>query len=399
MADNREVVAVYAAGIAQGTALVTFPAVGTILTGQHGYALSPAQYGTLFVPQVICAIGASFFGPQLTRRLGIKATFLLGLAADAVSMALLLASWFAVTNTTPAYLMLLLATTSLGLGFGLTVPALNTLAAAMFPRDNDRAILVLNALLGVGTVLAPALVALFVGLRFWWGLPLLAALLAVVLIVFSLPLAFVHAASGRTQLRDTRLPLRFWVYAAAALLYGIVETTNGNWAEIVMSGTLSASATLASLALSAFWAAVTAGRLLFGAIEAWLPARWTYRILPFICAIALLVTAWLRPGDGIAGVFTFALAGLGCSALLPLTISFAQEELRSIAATVAGPLIAFYQIGYGIAAFGVAHLQGTAGAALSGIFTLGATIAAALGILSFVVVQRPRHHNQQLPGG
>ena len=56
------------------------------------------------------------------------------------------------------------------------------------------------------------------------------------------------------------------------------------------------------------------------------------------------------------GVLAFGLAGLGCSALLPLTISFGQEELTAFAAAAAGGVIAFYQLGYGIAAFGVGPL-------------------------------------------
>ncbi len=54
----------------------------------------------------------------------------------------------------------------------------------------------------------------------------------------------------------------------------------------------------------------------------------------------------------------FGLAGLGCSALLPLTISFGQEELTAVSAAAAGGVIAFYQLGYGIAAFGVGPLAG-----------------------------------------
>ena len=61
----------------------------------------------------------------------------------------------------------------MGVGFGLTVPAINTLAAAFFPHNVDKAVLVLNALLGVGTALAPVFVAIFVGLGIWWGLPVL----------------------------------------------------------------------------------------------------------------------------------------------------------------------------------------------------------------------------------
>jgi len=34
----------------QGLALVTFPAAGSIFTSRQGYALSPTQYGAMFLP-------------------------------------------------------------------------------------------------------------------------------------------------------------------------------------------------------------------------------------------------------------------------------------------------------------------------------------------------------------
>ena len=68
-----------------------------------------------------------------------------------------------------AYTMLLVATAFLGAGFGLTVPTLNTLTAVFHPAAVDRSVLALNALLGLGTALAPLFVAMFVGLGFWWG--------------------------------------------------------------------------------------------------------------------------------------------------------------------------------------------------------------------------------------
>ena len=48
--------------------------------------------------------------------------------------------------------------------------------------------LVLNALLGLGTALAPVFVALFVGLGIWWGLPVLVGVLLLALLLFSLRL-------------------------------------------------------------------------------------------------------------------------------------------------------------------------------------------------------------------
>jgi len=62
---------------------------------------------------------------------------------------------------------------------------------------------------------------------------------------------------------------------------------------------------------------------------------------------------------------TVTVAGLGCSALLPLVISFAQLESTCVAASVAGGLICISQIGYGIAAFGVGALENAAGSHLS----------------------------------
>jgi hypothetical protein len=88
------------------------------------------------------------------------------------------------------------------------------------------------------------------------------------------------------------------------------------------------------------------------------------------------------------GIMAFALAGLGCSALLPLTVSFAEEELTTIAASVAGGLIAFYQIGYGVAAFGVGPLQSRAGLGLNTIYAGTAIVALMMSALSFVIIRR-----------
>jgi hypothetical protein len=110
--------------------------------------------------------------------------------------------------------------------------------------------------------------------------------------------------------------------------------------------------------------------------------------LPFVAAAAFGIIALLPSGAPYLGVLAFGLAGLGCSALLPLTISFGQAELTTIAASAAGGLIAFYQIGYGIAAFGVGPLETITGLALNTIYGLAALVALAMALTSFVVVRR-----------
>jgi fucose permease len=189
--------------------------------------------------------------------------------------------------------------------------------------------------------------------------------------------------SGRSA-----LPAAFWTFAAFALLYGICETMNGNWAGLYMTQSLGATAAEAALALTLFWAMVTGGRVLFAAIERRFPETRTYRLLPFTVAVAFVMIALLPKGRIGLGLLAFALAGLGCSALLPLTISFGQEDMPVMAASVAGGLIAFYQIGYGISAFGVGSLEDAAGLSLNAIFGVTTAVALAMAALSFVIVRR-----------
>jgi MFS family permease len=388
MAQRSEILTVYAAGVIQGVALVTFPAASAVFTSPTDYGLSSTEYGGMFVPQAIMAIVASLAGAGLRNRLGVKRIYLMGLFVNLLAMALLVVSRFVMSEHSLAYGMLLLATTCMGVGFGFTVPAINTFAAAFFPQTVDRAVLGLNALLGLGTALAPVFIALFVGLGIWWGLPVLVGALIVGLLWFSFSQPLNEGAPVVVQTRKMKFPARFWIFAAFALLYGVCETMNGNWAALYLTNHFGAGASAASLALTLFWAMVTAGRILFAAIEKWFPEAWVCRALPLVVAAALTASACTPKTSPVLGVLTFALAGLGCSALLPLTISFGQRELTPIAASVAGGLIAFYQIGYGIAAFGVGPLQKWAGLDMSTIFGGTAVVALALAALAFVITQK-----------
>jgi MFS family permease len=170
---------------------------------------------------VLTAVAASLLGAALARRFSTKRVYLAGLAAGLVSMTLLLVSQVFETDTAVAFPMLLVATAFLGVGFGLTVPALNTLTAAFHPEAVESSVLALNALLGLGTALAPVFVAAFVGLGFWWGLPLTSAILLVVLLLVSarLPLRAAAASTPPAEGGRRPIPTRFWVFAGFAVLY------------------------------------------------------------------------------------------------------------------------------------------------------------------------------------
>lgn len=382
--DKWTIGLVYFAGIVQGLALVAFPAASAIFVSPSGFALSSAQYGAMFIPQVVLAILASSLGPRLAGRIGLRGVLLLGLGGDVLSMALLSSSAL-LTGSPGAFILLCIATGALGLGFGATVMALNTLVEGLFPDGADGAVLALNALLGLGTALAPILVSLFVGLGAWWALPLLMTVLAALLLfAFATLRAPLGAARDRAPARGA-VPSRFWLYAAAALLYGVVETLSGNWATLYLSTERHLSAQTASFALTAFWLAVTLGRVLFALADRWLSARWVYVALPVALAIVFQFVA--RAENATAGIAAFAAAGLACSAFLPLSISFGGSEFPRRAATMSGELIAFYQIGYGVAAFGIGPLHDRGALAYSAAFAFGSLAALALAAAAWSVAR------------
>ena len=398
-ASRTEIGLVYIAAVVQGLALVTFPAASSIFTTPDGFGFDSTRYGALFLPQVLLAILASAFAPRLARRWSLRRVLLAGLAGDVVSMTLLALSRLLLGMPDMAFGVLLLATGALGLGFGATVMALNTYAEAFFPKRADRAVLALNALLGLGTALAPVLVAIVVALGAWWLLPVVVACIAVLLfgVAYAQPLRLHvgNADSDRpTSLNWIDLPRRFWLYAAAVFVYGIVETLNGNWAMLYLSSERGVSTEGASFALAAFWVMVTVGRVLIALISPLVPARWVYVALPALSLVVFQLASQVQSEAG--GIIVFGLAGLACSGFLPLSISFAGGEFPQLSGVMAGGLIAFYQLGYGVAAFGIGPLQGLFGLSFSTVFAAGSVVAAPIIVIAWLII-RPTRNTQAAP--
>ena len=232
--------------------------------------------------------------------------------------------------------------------------------------------------------------AIFVGFGFWWGFPVLMTLLLLFCFFIASPLEFpggkIECASQASQ--KVSIPSRFWLFAAFALLYGIIETLNGNWALIYMNKHVHASIKVQSLALATFWGMLTVGRVFFALIEKQFAEWRAYRILPFIATIAFLLLASLPPNNVYLGHFAFGLAGFGCSALFPLTISFGDKQLTSFTASIAGGVLASDLVGYGIAAFGAGPLLDRNIMSLKEIYALGAFIALILGGLAYMITQK-----------
>src|SRR5215475_5922860 len=324
MASQTEIGVVYGGAIVQGLALVTFPAASSIFTSPDGFGFDSTRYGTMFVPQVVLAISASALAPRLARRLGLRRVLLAGFASNVLSMTLLAASALLLGAHDIAFGVLLLATAALGFGFGATVMALNTYAEAFFPATVDRAVLVLNALLGVGTALAPVLVAAVLAIGAWWLLPIAVSCVFVLIFALALTQPLTAESIAGPSIGWMNLPPRFWLYTASVFVYGILETLNGNWGILYLTGERGVSTRSAAFALAAFWIMVTLGRVIIAMISRLVPARWIYAALPVLLVVTFQVAAHAQGQTG--GIVALGLGGLACSAFLPLSISFGGKE-------------------------------------------------------------------------
>ena len=374
------------AAVAQGLALVCVPTLSSVLTDARGFALSQTAYGALFVPQSILAVVFSLAGGGLTRRLGMKRVLVTGLAANAVSMALLTSTAALHAAGKPLIFGLLLsATAALGFGFALVTPALDVLAGAFAPPvATDRAVLIVNALLGAASAVAPLLLTVFVGFGIWWGLPLLAGTAMALLGAASTRLPFDVAGKSAAASR-LPIPARFWLFAGFALAYGICEQMLGSWAPMYVTRHLGAPASFGLIALTLYWAFAAACRVLFALTGSVLAPAIVFRVLPFVLAAALAVLAVLPAGaDPFAAALTFAFAGLGISALLPLVISFCEESIAEQATAMTSLVFAIYLVGYGLAAFGAGPLQRLV--SLPALYGASAVLALVAAGLAFSIV-------------
>src|SRR5436305_9661537 len=156
---------------------------------------------------------------------------------------------------------------------------------------------------------------------------------------------------------------------------------------IYLSSERDVSPSDASFAPTSFWVMVTTGRVLTAAISRWIPARWIYVALPILLFVTFQISA--RVHDATGGILAFGLAGFACSAFLPLSISFGGNEFPRLSAVMAGELIAFYQLGYGVAAFGTGPLRDVVGLPYSMIFAAGSIVAVPLVVVAWFVIRRP----------
>jgi fucose permease len=347
-------------GLSDGLLGVAWPSV------RATFGLSHDALGPLLVVFTAGGLLSGAGGGPLVARLG--AGRLISLGALALAAGLLGAA------VAPLWPFMVGSSFLAGLGAGAIDAGVNTYAA---DRHGPRALNWLHAAWGIGVSAGPILMISLIAAGASWrgGYALVGAALTVLgfAILFTKgrwrtlggdrpapsdiePGA--HAAPRASARQTLRLP-RAWLGIAFFFVYTGLEAAAGQWAFSLFTEARGVSAPTAGLWVSLYWASLTAGRLLFGAIAGLAPLRLLLRgcLIAAVLGTALLALGGLPPPGG-APVLSFlglALAGLALAPLYPSLVAGTPARMsHAHAANAVGFQVAS-------AALGAAVLPGAIG--------------------------------------
>lgn len=376
---------VFLSSFVQGLVGSAFPASASVLRSR---GLTDAEYGSIFLPQMALAAGGALGAGFVLGRVGAKRALALGFVLMALSPAALASAAFLPARG--AYPLALLGTSLLGLGAGVSAGPLNAYPQVLFPSRSESAIVALHVVVGIGLALTPVLAGVALDHGVWLAVPLLliAANLALLLAVERQHLAEPEPRRlGGLGVRPTGVPaLRQFV--GIAFLYGLTESAYGNWGVVFLTEERGLGVAAAGLALTAFWAALTASRFAVAAFVLRAPSG---PVLPALAAL-MAGSCLLVPlaGSPRGAVLAFALGGLGCSAVFPLTLGLAGRRFPDDRAWVSSTLFAALVAGLGAGSLSIGFLR--AGLDLGTIYRLAAVppaLAAVLALRATALVPRP----------
>lgn len=309
------------------------------------FGQTDAGIGTVYLAWALAYASGSFGGGPLTERLGRRpvlggAVLLTGLGAAGLGLA-------------PTWAAFMVAALTAGAGAGCLDGGANGLVLDVYREGRGRAMNLLHASYSVGALAAPLVVGTLVASSVSWqviavGTGVVVALLAVAYVAVPMP-------SGRRQPASagTGLPARSRGHGGRGLLVGPLLLLGAAIATYVASeGGVSnwlvrflepAPLTTATLALSLYWAGLTAGRLASSVIA----DRFDHLRFTIACAlaIAVLVTAAVLVPVLPLSIAAFAAAGVASGPVFPMIVAIGGERHAERSAAVAGSLTGMAVVG------------------------------------------------------
>ena len=298
-----------------------------------------AGMGVYYFLYATAYAAGSFGGGLATERLGRRWVLSLAAALHGIGLVAL--------GIAPSWGILLVAALPAGLGAGTVDGGVNGLFLDLFPTGRGRALNLLHLFFSLGALTAPLAVGRLVEDGVAWGSILVASGL-VALVIGALFVA-VTMPDGRRRREGAeatgargadaarvRLATPLLLLGIAIACYVASEVGVSNWLVRFLEP---APLTVATTALSLFWAGLTLGRLVAARIaDRFDHVRFT-ATAAFATAV-LLVAAVLAPSLPLS-IGLFALAGFATGPVFPMIVAIGGDRYPDRAAAVSGFLTGF----------------------------------------------------------
>jgi fucose permease len=303
------------------------------------FGWSYASAGSVIAVGAAAYFLASLVSGKVIKRIGSKATILLGVSLCVIGLAFFASS--------PAFLLNFALNAIIGAGQGLIEPVVSWSALKMDEEGSGKPMNLMHGAFAIGAVAGPIALGLIMRGGLSWTL--LFRVIALLLGICGLVLALLpfsrlgqteepKAAAagpyeGGTRGKKRTRGAAYWLGFMCLLLYVGAETGISNWIAEYFVRIFGAEPAYASLAVSLFWAGLLSGR--FGIPLSYRGKRPERLVVAFslllvaatgaLCALGFVVRAdsplWAP------SVLTFA-SGLGCSIIYPTVISLVGGACR-----------------------------------------------------------------------
>jgi fucose permease len=361
-----------ALGIASGTLGVAWPSI------RAAFGLPLDALAALLMSSTIGIAAGSVLTGQILARISIGRFLLMANLAAGIGLA--------GYTLAPTWGVIVILGLGAGFGAGSILTGLNVYVADTRPV---RTMNWMHAMYGVGAALSPLVMTAILGAGFNWrlGYVFAASIHVILACLYGLFLrhmdfrAVVHALHEDDNLPSRPIPLTITLRLpivllsiALFMLYTGVESTAGQWSYSLFTEARAIPAYQAGAMISLFWAMLTVGRLVLGAVADWVGIERLLRgsMIGVVVAAALFLVPTL------VGAFAaVALMGLSLSAIFPTLTSDTPNRT--------GPRHAANAISLqtGAASLGLAVLPGLAGilAARVGLEVVGPFLLISAGLM------------------
>ncbi len=213
-------------------------------------------------------------------------------------------------------------------------------------NNKDRLITIFLSFYPIGNIIAPFISSSIInnGINWRYSYYILAGMVVVVMVLFMI---FKHDWRGRIlNLDEEKIPFRkifykrrlniIFIFGCLLLFfYGISEAVIAVWSPTYLRSEKLFDIQNAGLAISIFWLAILAGRIIISFLAGKIKANYIILALSILAVAAMSLFIPLKNANAILVVIGFA--GFGCSAIITLGISSAStiyERGRGILATL-----------------------------------------------------------------